>query len=245
MNNRKTMISVICALMIALAILGLIIVGLQITKRAVSKNEMDKPQNTEPVVINLNKYTEITLKGGNGWATAYGDINWGRIAEDYDGQIHAKPGTWYMFPDTSLENDLRSSVFIEFDKDMDLQNGDVIHYKYHILQSGLMNVENVEYIFEDGTYEVSGLVEPEPFDPFDGLEITFEGKSGQGKAIFKYKGEEEFINNYQYYTQNNGVLSNGDTITVHYENTYYDLVNFNKKAPATDYEVIVGGLEEN
>ena len=204
-----------------------------------------KAKNAPVVEIDLNKYTVITIDGGDGWATAYGSIDWEQVLKDYDGQIYTKPGTLYIFPDTGLEQDLRSSVDVIFDKDMHLKNGDVLHYNYNILQSGLMNVQNVKYIYKRGIYEVTGLIEPEPFDAFDGLEVTFEGKNGEGRAVFNYKGKEEFIQNYQYSAQNDGSLSNGEQIVIYFDNTYHDLTHFNKRAPITEYEVTVGGLEEN
>ena len=202
-------------------------------------------EHAPTIEIDLNKYTIITIDGGNGWAEAYGSIDWEQIANDYPGQIHTKPGTIYMFPDTGMWHDLRSSVDVVFDKDTDLKNGDILHYNYRILQSGLMNIQNVKYTYKPDTYEVSGLVDPEPFDAFDGLEITFEGKNGEGKVVFNYKGKEEFIQNYQYSAQNDGSLSNGEQIVIYFDNTYHDLVNYNKLAPITEYEVTVGGLEEN
>lgn len=204
-----------------------------------------KIEHSPIVEVDLNKYTVITLDGGNGWATARGSIDWEQIFKDYPGQIYAKPGTIYLFPDTGLEQDLRQSVSIKFDKHVELENGDILHYDYRIFDFRLSHVQNLKYTYQSGTYEVSGLVEPELFDAFDGLEVTFKGKNGEGKAVFNYKGKEEFIENYQYSAQNDGSLSNGDKIEIHYDNTYQDLVHFNKLAPITEYEVTVGGLEEN
>lgn len=124
-----------------------------------------------------------------------------------------------------------------------MTNGDEItvsvDYDEELFEDKEVKVKNTEF-----TIKVEELSDGTKIDVFEGLEVTYEGMSGKGYAIFDTNNCCNFVQNYVTFGYSKENLSNGDkiTVTANYseENANNELVIIenNKK------EFTVSGLQE-
>lgn len=154
-----------------------------------------------------------------------------------------------LFPDNSVKKakeklyELMETVNYTFSENNNLTNGDEItvsvDYDEELFEDKEVKVKNTEF-----TIKVEELSDGTKIDVFEGLEVTYEGMSGKGYAIFDTNNCCNFVQNYVTFGYSKENLSNGDkiTVTANYseENANNELVIIenNKK------EFTVSGLQE-
>lgn len=154
-----------------------------------------------------------------------------------------------LFPNSSAKkgkeklSELMETVNYTFSEKNNLTNGDEItvsvDYDEELFEDKEVKVKNPEF-----TIKVEGLSDGTKIDVFEGLEVTYEGMSGKGYAIFDTNNCCNFVQNYVTFGYSKENLSNGDKITVtasySEENANSELVIIenNKK------EFTVSGLQE-
>lgn len=96
-----------------------------------------------------------------------------------------------------------------------LSNGDVIEVKLKVKEEKLEK-KNIKLTSKSFKVTVEGLVEPEVLEPWNGVNVTFEGNNGYGEAVINTDGvDEEVFNFFSYrFATNDNDLSNGDVVTV-------------------------------
>lgn len=169
-----------------------------------------------PITINLENYLDIFFDGYDGYGTAY---VW--IAEEAFDEAVAKAlqkkgiisddeysAEYTDYPQFYV---VRGQVAYDLDRKSGLMNGDTVHldlnYDNQILKKyGLR--------FKGGTIseKVYGLAEVEEFDPFEAMQISFEGYSSYGTADIGWK--EDTYSELSYTVDKKENLKNGDVITV-------------------------------
>lgn len=154
-----------------------------------------------------------------------------------------------LFPNNSVKKakeklyELMETVNYTFSENNNLTNGDEItvsvDYDEELFEDKEVKVKNTEF-----TIKVEELSDGTKIDVFEGLEVTYEGMSGKGYAIFDTNNCCNFVQNYVTFGYSKENLSNGDkiTVTANYseENANNELVIIenNKK------EFTVSGLQE-
>lgn len=118
-------------------------------------------------------------------------------------------------------------VRFDLSDDKKLKNGDKItvevDYDEDELKENNIKLKNTKF-----EVEVKGLLEGETLDPFEGVNVIFDGTSGKGTVDVDTSGASEFIqDNFYYSIGRNYDLSNGDklTITAEYDGYGYDSDN--------------------
>lgn len=107
----------------------------------------------------------------------------------------------------------------KLDKADELSNGDEITFKWKT--SGLEELEEkykIKLEFSDKTFTVEGLEEPQEFDPFKYVNVTFSGIAPDGKAVIKCNSDIPVKLDFR--ADKTGGMSNGDTVKIT-ANAYY------------------------
>lgn len=143
--------------------------------------------------INLNDYVDVTFKGYNTVGIAE--------AKSY-GMTDTVEATAYIMMMNALEDNLElfgmsiadlsigwetstpnakafmKNVTGSFDKTTGLSNGDTITFKWSVDEEKLKELEKelkVDFEYSDVEIPVEGLEEPQQWDPFEGVEISYDG----------------------------------------------------------------------
>ena len=114
------------------------------------------------------------------------------------------------------DDDYYWSMGFNIDKNSDLKNGDTITATVDIYNEDSF-AQNFGVLPEatTKTYTVEGLTEVQEIDPFEYLEIKYEGQNGSGYASFTVKeGAPEGVNTLSWDYTPESDLKNGDTIEV-------------------------------
>ncbi|MGN1135774.1 MAG: hypothetical protein ACI4SF_06095 [Oscillospiraceae bacterium] len=134
----------------------------------------------------------------------------------------------------------------KLDKTEDLSNGDEVTFKWNV--SGLDELEEkykVKLEFSDKSFTVEGLEEPQKFDPFDYVNVSFDGIAPSGKVVIECSGDIPVQLDFR--ADKADGLSNGDIVKIT-ANAYYgnDLKEYcfdNGYLPTNDVkEYTVDGL---
>ena len=203
-----------------------------------------KPKTAE---IDLTKYVSVEYEGFDGRADALVSFDWNQLIADIgeakklstDGfktsaDFVDPPEKWKntaafintisMFAvndegDTEYLDDVLG--FSGFDG-KGLSNGDTIDIKIRYSED-YAKKDNLKITNSAMQITVSGLESVPQVDPFDGLEVTFTGTSGNGWCDYEYKGTRDDIYGFDFECDKYSDLSNGDEIVIKY--TGYDEEN--------------------
>ena len=229
-NKKALTIGIVSSLVV---VIGLIAGGL-IWNNAVS-------------TIDLNKYTTVEAKGYDGYGTPSYRIDWAGIEEKYGKKVTYNSAAKkemggflnLMDPIDTLEN----YISVKFDKTSDLFNGDMVGYEFEIDEDAKKYL-NFKVKAKAEKYMVSGLEKIKEFDPFDNFEITFNGISSDGTAIYDYKAAD--LNYFDFSVDKTTGLKNGDVVKVTVDkNAVENVIRYlGLKATVTEKEYTVSGLSE-
>ena len=127
-------------------------------------------------------------------------------------------------------------------------NGDEVQVTWELTKQEVKMIEKayrVTLVYTDFTDEVKGLDEIETFDPFDEIDVTFEGTSPYGSVNIETK-DGATLDKYMYSADVSYDLKNGDTVTISigdYSDDYY--ISYYEKLPTEKTkEYTVEGLDE-
>ncbi len=182
--------------------------------------------NKKKRTINIEDYLTVSFEGYEGYGTAY-------VYKDSDGLTEAINQVLEIDVDDDYDDDdypswediynslstygstyeLLYSIDVELDREENLSNGDIVTAtitydkdvadEYGLILTG----EQVEF-------EVKGLEKLVELDPFENLEVSFEGTSPFVKISLEYTGKDDFLSAYNFNYENNGDIRSGDTVTI-------------------------------
>ncbi len=165
--------------------------------------------------INLNKYVVVDVEGYNGYGSADAYIDWEAIEEDYGSKVSytkaakSEYGGWLDF--TTPVYVIADYVTLEADETSYLSNGDEISYTIEIDEE-VYDYVNCKLKSKDSSFEVADLKEVDTFDPFESLEVTFNGTDPYGTINLSYSGDVYSTSDFTCDVYNN--LKNGDEVVV-------------------------------
>ena len=195
--------------------------------------------------INLNKYLEVSFDGYDtvGRATVEFDVE--QFENDYEKKLSAITSkkssglSKYMDQEAYMEalfdsydTSSASSTFLSncvnggLDQSDSLSNGDVVTYKWSCDDDYALETYGYKLKYEDVEYTVEGLEEAATFDPFDGIEVTFEGIAPNGSADVNGEAKNKAAQDFRYDIDKYNGLSNGDTVTLTVSMYYDDPVEY-------------------
>lgn len=137
---------------------------------------------------------------------------------------------------------LKNAINGNFDKSKELSNGEIINFEWTSVKTEKLEEKYpVSFKYSDIEYTVEGLAEIELVDPFESIEVIFEGKSPNGTAKVTSDTSQ-----FSFKLDKNTGLSNGDivTVTASYgglpEGNY--ISSYGKKLSVTEMSYTVEGL---
>lgn len=97
-----------------------------------------------------------------------------------------------------------------WDKEKGLSNGDTITYSFNLDDKKDKAFDKISLTYKEITATVEGLEDVEVFNPFDDIEVSFSGVSGQATLNIK----DEIMNDIAYIPDKRNGLSEGDIVTI-------------------------------
>ena len=196
--------------------------------------------------IRMDKYLLVHTEGYDGYGHAVAEIDMDRFAKDYgkrliDRRTKEDP---YMAAERFVRDCVDLVITTNSILDMEVAE-DEVYDGYTSADSDRTNklsngdvfivtiTSNEQYSAETYGYKVKiseqsftteGLQEPQLFDPFEGLDVVFEGISPYGEAYMSGEPKYNDINNF-YYTLNQYYdLENGMTVTLGFDEYDHDYI---------------------
>ena len=186
--------------------------------------------------INLNKYVTVSIDGYNTVGQATATFDYEKFENDYGKKFEKIIRKKHLssYTGTSTGKFLMECVSGNLDKETGLSNGDVVTYKWNCDEEVARKYYGYKLKYEDIEVKAENLEEAKIFDPFEGIEVTFEGIAPNGYASMEGNPSEEAAQDLGYQFDKSDGLSNGDTVTI----TAYNMYG----ADTTDYCISTYGM---
>lgn len=156
--------------------------------------------------LNINDYLDVQFTGYDTIGKCEAD--W---SEDFWEAFYDKAG---KVPASSSYDTMMKKLKYEVTPTEGLSNGDTVEVKWKVDTKYFKKHYGLNIKCDDKKHKVDGLEEVDTFDPFDGIEITYSGVEGQGRAAFTVTSDDPIYSDLDFYIDNSYNLKTGDTITV-------------------------------
>ena len=179
--------------------------------------------------INLNKYVTVYAEGFEGYGYAQVEFDYASFYEDFGRDLHEiiqRQEVNEQKKTSSSVNSIEANYaeacekFLEECVDSHLFNGELLNegdtFTLHWVckDATALNKYGCRLRYKDIEYTVKSLQEAVTFDPFEGVEIEFEGMGPSGRAYLEAKPVSPAAKNMRYNLDVNSELSNGDKVTI-------------------------------
>ena len=197
--------------------------------------------------VDLNKYITISSEGYNSYGSATFDFDWDAYEEDFSEKIknkdkNDKSNDYEGAFEEALDECIKT---IYLDKTSGLSNGDEVTLKCEIDDEKAKEKYNVVFEYTEMKYTVTDLENPKEFDPFENINVTFDGMSGSARASVDYKGNDAKSSYIYYEISPQQDLSNGNkvTVTASISDMEWFVQEFGECPSVTSKEYTVDGLK--
>lgn len=189
----SAMVGIACTLIIAIAVIVIML--------------------AQPVTIHLDQLVVVDFAGYNTVGSATVHIDY----ENYDQQL----GEALKIDQEDLYSSLKYSICtdafqISLDKENNLSNGDEVTVKIEYDNESVEDFK-IRFSGDDVTFVVEGLEELQAIDPYEGLEVSFEGISPDGYINYYYNGISSYVSEDNFIVDKSTDLKNGDIVTISVE----------------------------
>lgn len=128
---------------------------------------------------------------------------------------------------------IENAVSYEVTPKDNLSNGDEVTVKAAIDQTILEDYEFELVAGSEQKFIVESLQEITKIDPFEGIEVVYDGVSSEGRATVDISKQQEYPMDFRYLVEPDQGLKNGDTVVVSISNMHPD-----QEAIENGYELI-------
>lgn len=198
--------------------------------------------------INLNKYVTFDFSGYDTLGTAQVSIDYDALERDYGDKIKYYGSDSYGNFEEPYRLLIEECVNGSLDVKENLKNGDTVTYTWDCDKELAKKDFKIKLKAEDITYSVSGLQAVTEIDPFENVELAYEGIAPMGRADVVNSSSKEYISDLHFNVEPSQNLSNGSKVVVSLGNYWgedvvnYYLKNYGIKLTATEKEYTVEGL---
>lgn len=161
--------------------------------------------------IDVTENLQLSFEGYNGFGKA--EL---QNAYEWESEALEEAGIENIdgFDDFGNALNIEMAVSYEVEPNANLSNGDTVTVKVVIDETALEKYDFELVAGEEKTFTVENLPELQEIDPFENIEMQYEGVSPYGSAIVLQEGEMECPMDFYYKVVPANELKNGDTITV-------------------------------
>ncbi len=190
--------------------------------------------------VDLNDFYTVEFEGYDTRGRATGELDYDAFYSKYRKTLRKN-----NISKSTLKDELDDVASVEIDKESELSNGDEVSVEWNIKEDRFRKKLGLKSKTGIKKYTVDGLEEIDTFDAFEGITLEFTGMAPNGSAEITGADYEKGL---EYYVENNGSFSNGDTatLTVTYgyrnEDDYIDEYGQIPKEMTKEYTV--EGLDE-
>ena len=165
--------------------------------------------------INLNKYTTVSIDGYNTVGQATMTFDYEKFEDDYGKKLTniIRKKRINSYQGSAARQFLSDCVSGALDKETGLSNGDVVTYTWHCNDEIARSTYGYKLKYENIEVKVKKLEKAKKFDPFEGMQVTFEGIAPNGSASMEGNPSEAAAQDFNYELDKSEGLSNGDTVT--------------------------------
>ena len=208
-----------------------------------------------PKKINLNDYVSVEFTGYNSMGNAYVTFDNAAFHADYDEEMKftkeavssGYTEVYELFGVTPAGACL-DSIDVSLSQSSDLSNGMTVTLVWNCDDSLIEEMFNCVVVYEPTDYTVEGLSDITMFDPFENLEVTFDGISPEGTVTLSAIDNTGVFQEMKFVSETTNHLSNGDVITISLggveDPITYCAENFGCCPSVTEKEITVEGLNE-
>ena len=153
--------------------------------------------------VNLNKYLSISFEGYNTVGNAVVTFDREKFEADYGKKLNYNTDSF-----------LATCVNGSLDKTAGLSNGDIVTYTWDCNKEKALSDYGFKLKYKDLEVTVNKLEEAKTFDPFEGIEVVFEGIAPNGSAHIEGEPAAKEAQDLYYEFDRSSGLVNGDSVTV-------------------------------
>lgn len=175
---------------------------------------------TRKTTIELDGYLTISFEGYDTRGTAKAVFDTDSFVTDYKdslrykgGQANTRAGSYENAAAALLGECVSGSL----DKSDHLSNGDTVTWVWEIDEEKAEQDFNVKFQYSNKEQEVEGLPEAETFDPFDNIDVVFDGTVPFGTVTIQQRSSTGMYAGISYRSDKSDGLSNWETVTVYAE----------------------------
>lgn len=172
---------------------------------------------TRPKKISLNQYVTAKFEGFDGYGTVKIDFDEDQFVEDNLKKVKFKgkdKKVYQAFYDSAADALVDLVQGYELSQRDKLSNGGTVTYKWEIADEKILESFGVKMKYSDIDFKVEGLKKIQEFDPFEAIDVIFQGIDSYGNARIDYKDVSEEFPSLYYELDKTDALSLGDEVTV-------------------------------
>ncbi len=167
--------------------------------------------------VDLNDYLEVEFNGYNSSGTVEYSVDVESMIED-NPKAFGLDGDYSDYDVSDIAYDIEDKFSVEPDKDEQLSNGDTVTFSWKKTKTESLEKQfPIKIKAADNKIEVYDLDEAEEFDPFEKVNVLFEGTAPGGKAKLDASG---VLSGLVYTIDDYEKLKNGDKVTVKITDSY-------------------------
>ena len=195
-------------------LLPLLIIALAVAGAYFLKNR--KPAEVE---IDLSDYIDVTYNGDDGAATPSASLDTSKLLADHGNDIayvnKDRKNDQYSSPANQFVEELEKSTTFQFSKDNNISNGEEITVVANVDDSSIMDDYNVMFTNTIKSVIVEGIITQEYIDPFEYMEVNFDGESPNMSLSANFKEDApEYLQNIEIVPSKTSDLSSGEEVNV-------------------------------
>lgn len=195
-------------------LLPLLIIALAVAGAYFLKNR--KPAEVE---IDLSDYIDVTYNGDDGAATPSASLDTSKLLADHGNDIayvnKDRKNDQYSSPANQFVEELEKSTTFQFSKDNNISNGEEITVVANVDDSSIMDDYNVMFTNTIKSVIVEGIITQEYIDPFEYMEVNFDGESPNMSLSANFKEDApEYLQDIEIVPSKTSDLSSGEEVNV-------------------------------
>lgn len=218
------------------------------------------------ITVDLNEYVSVEFSGYDSVGKATVTFDQNAFQKDYEKKIRVNKKAYKKYlqeylgmeylPDEELDSYidsmdnwrefLNSCIGGTLSKTSNLSNGDYVSYIWDCNEGDALELFKCKLKYTEVEFVVNSLKEPEIFNPFEEVTVSYEGIAPNGTVYVQNNSNAEEYRSISFSVNPSEGLNNGDEITVIAKVTSSDenfIESYGKRIDSTEKIYVVEGLD--